>query len=376
MPKVLILGGTGAMGIYLVPKLIELGFDVVVTSRSIRPSDNEKLTYIQGNAHNRDFIKGILIDDYDAIVDFMHYTTEEFCSNHELLLKNTNHYIFLSTYRVFAESNVPINEESPRLLDVSTDAEYLNTDEYALTKARQENILNESQYKNWTIVRPTITYSKARFQLGTLEAGTVIFRALCNLPVILPQEMMQKHTTMTWAGDAARMITCLILNQAAFGESYNVCTNEHRSWAEVASYYEKLINLQVIPTNIDIYTGAIGGKYQILYDRMYNRIMDNTKIIEITGLKNESLTSIYDGLAMELADWPDKFKFIDINYVVNAKLDRITHSYIPLRQANLKERLKYYSSYTGVYDFMKRIPVAVLIYKTLKRKLVKNKTLQ
>lgn len=168
MAKILLLGGTGAMGVYLVPELISLGFEVFVTSRSAKTSDNVKLTYIQGNARYDKFIEKIFVNKYDAIVDFMVYTTEEFQYRHELLLKNTKHYIFLSTYRVFAESNLPITENSPRLLDVSNDSEYLATDEYALMKARQENILRKSQYKNWTIIRPTITYSKTRFQLGTL----------------------------------------------------------------------------------------------------------------------------------------------------------------------------------------------------------------
>ena len=285
MAKILLLGGTGAIGAYLVPELIiNSDFDVFVTSRTSKVSDNAKLIYIQGNAHEDNFIKKILADKYDAIVDFMIYTTDEFRHRHELLLKNTKHYIFLSTYRVFAESHLPITESSPRLLDISNDSEYLKTDEYALTKARQENILRTSKYKNWTIIRPTITYSKNRFQLGTLEANTIVFRTLCNCPVILPQEMLSKQTTLTWGGDVAKMIARLILNQNTFGEDFNVCTDEHRTWEEIAQYYKKLIGLTFISTNLDTYIKVMGGKYQVLYDRMYNRFMDNSKIIKATGI--------------------------------------------------------------------------------------------
>lgn len=49
------------------------------------------------------------------------------------------------------------------------DEDYIKTDEYALQKARQENILLGSKYKNWTIIRPYITYNKERLQLGVLE---------------------------------------------------------------------------------------------------------------------------------------------------------------------------------------------------------------
>jgi len=354
MAKALLLGGSGAMGVYLVPELIRLGFDIVVTSRSVRKSDNDKLAYIQGNAHEEEFIKKILADKYDVIVDFMVYPTKEFLDRYELFLKNTKHYIFISSCRVFAESDEPITENTPRLLDVSKDTEYLATDEYALAKARQENILRESPYKNWTIIRPSITYSKNRFQLGTLEADTIIFRTQCNCPVILPQEMLQKQTSMTWAGDVAKMIAHLVLNQNAFEEDYNTVSHEHCSWEDIFLYYQKLIGLKLIPVKLDDYIKIIGGKYQVLLSRMYNRVMDNTKILKATGIPKESLISIYDGLSRELQN-PNISKFIKIDYVKNAGMDRITHSKISLEKANVKEKFLYYSSYLGVYMLLKYV---------------------
>ena len=71
MSKILILGGTGAMGVYLVPELLNMGHDVYVTSRSERASGNEKLHYIQGDAHNNTFITRLLEDKYDASGEFM-----------------------------------------------------------------------------------------------------------------------------------------------------------------------------------------------------------------------------------------------------------------------------------------------------------------
>ena len=360
MAKVLLLGGTGAMGIYLVPELIKMGFDVFVTSRSVRNSNNEKLTYIRGDAHDDTFIKKIVTDQYDAIVDFMVYTTPEFRNRHELLLKNTAHYIFISSCRVFAESEFPITEKTPKLLDVSEDSEYLATDEYALAKARQENVLRESTYQNWTIVRPTITYSKNRFQLGTLEADTLIFRSQCQCPVILPQEMLQKQATMTWSGDVAKMMAHLVLNQNAFGEDFNVVSHEYRTWEEIAQYYKKLIGLEVVETELNTYIKIVGGKYQILHSRMYNRVMDNTKILKITAIQKESLTSIYDGLARELNSIQELIK---PNWVLNAKIDKIAHSKISLKKATLKERFLYYSSFFGVYEFLK-------LLKNLKRRIL------
>jgi nucleoside-diphosphate-sugar epimerase len=351
--KVLLLGGTGAMGVYLVPELINLGFDVVVTSRSVRKSDNDKLTYIQGNAHNDAFIEKILANnEYDAIVDFMVYTMNEFRHRYESLLKSVKHYIFLSSTRVFARSEQPITEKSPRLLDVSDDYKYLSTDDYNLTKARQENILRESQYKNWSIVRPGLVYSKTRLPLGTLETDTIIFRTLCKCPVVLPQEMLQKHSSMTWGGDVAKMIARLVLNPNAFSEDFNVVSHKRNTWEEVALYYEKFIGLTVIPTSLDVYIKMIGGKSQTLSARMNDRVLDNSKILKATGIEKESITSIHDGFAIELKQLPPVSK---IDYALNAQMDRITHSRISLEKASTKEKFVYYIAYIGIYTFLKNV---------------------
>ena len=354
MAKVLLLGGTGAIGVYLIPELISLGFEVTVTSRSARTSDHKSLTYLQGDAHEDTFIQKTVADKYDAIVDFMVYSTSEFRRKHEWFLQNTEHYIFTSSSRVFAESHLPITEKTDRLLDVSEDSDYLTTDEYALAKARQEDILRESPYQNWTIVRPTITYSKTRFQLGTLEANTILFRSQYHCPVILPQEMLQKQATMTWGGDVAKMMSRLVLIRDAFCEDFNAVTHEHHTWEEMAQYYQELIGLTVVPTSLEDYIKTVGGKYQILHSRMYHRVMDNSKILKITGIQKENLTSVYDGLKRELSDYAQSRELMKPNYVMNARMDRMTHSRISLEKASVKEKLLYYSAYFGVYEFLKK----------------------
>ena len=69
--RILAFGGTGAMGVPLVNILANQGHDVYVTSRSRRDS-RPNVTYLQGDAQSDfEFVKEILRDKYDAIVDFM-----------------------------------------------------------------------------------------------------------------------------------------------------------------------------------------------------------------------------------------------------------------------------------------------------------------
>ncbi|MFI3163953.1 MAG: NAD-dependent epimerase/dehydratase family protein [Bacillota bacterium] len=156
--KVLVLGGTGAMGIHLVSNLVKMQCYVHVTTRSDKDSESQFIKYIKGNAQDNQFLNSLLQEKYDVIVDFMVYNTKKFKERVDLLLSATSQYIFLSSSRVYSNSDEIIVEDTPRLLDYTRDKEYLKTDEYALAKARQEDILFNHNNKNWTIVRPYITY--------------------------------------------------------------------------------------------------------------------------------------------------------------------------------------------------------------------------
>jgi nucleoside-diphosphate-sugar epimerase len=313
--KILVLGGTGAMGVYLVPELIESGYKVDVVSLDSVKSNNPNLTYIQANAMDDVYLGKLLSSGYDGIVDFMLYGGKEpFRKRHEILLSSTSHYIFLSSYRVYADSDI-ITENSPQLLDVSKDEEYLSRkeSEYSLYKALQEDILENSKHGNWTIIRPAITYSKFRFQLVTLEAPVIIYRARNNKTVVLPKEAMSVQATMTWAGDVAKMISRLILNPKTYRESYTVATAEHNSWGDIAGYYKELVGLEVVTVDIDTYykirCGGDPGylpyaKYQLQYDRLFNRVIDNSNILNATGLKQSDFMPLKAGLKRELSALP------------------------------------------------------------------------
>lgn len=319
--KVLVLGATGAMGTYLVPELLGLGYSVDAVTLEEKSSENTMLRYIKTNAMDDDVLSELLKNKYDAIVDFMLYETKEFEKRFDMLLSNTKHYIFLSSYRVYADKDEIITESSPRLLDVDHDPEHLASEDYAIIKARQENIVRGSKYKNWTIIRPAITYSTRRFQLVSCEANVVVRRALEGKTVIMPEEAKNVQATMTWGGDVAKMIARLVLNEKAYCETYTTSTSEHNPWSYIAKIYEETIGLKIkwvdTETFLKIRSGGNGDKidntwkWNLCYDRLYNRRVDNAKVLEVTGLKQSDLTPISIALPRELKEipkneiWPD-----------------------------------------------------------------------
>jgi nucleoside-diphosphate-sugar epimerase len=307
--KALVLGGTGAMGVYLVPELASLGYQVRVVSFDDVVSDDPRITYEKADAKNIDYLKELLREGFDVIVDFMLYSTEQFRERHDILLQNTDHYILLSSYRVYDGGDIPITEDSPRLLDASDNQEFLATDDYSLTKARQEDIIQASKYRNWTIVRPAITYSKRRFQLVTLEAHLVVARARQGLPLVLPKEALTVQGTMSWAGDVARLMSRLLLNPAAYCDRFTLATAEHHAWGEVAEFYKEIIGLEYVAADTEDYLKIMGGskgaRYQLAYDRLFDRVVDNSKVLRVTGLKQEDFMPLRKGLEKELAALPE-----------------------------------------------------------------------
>lgn len=311
--KVLVLGATGAMGQYLTPCLAEMGYEVDGVSLDAAISSNPRLRYIRANAKEAGVLDSLLANKYDCIVDFMIYDRDTFADAAPKLLDAADHYIYLSTYRVYANEEVPIKETSPLLIEVlSEDEKILGHNDYCLYKARGERILRARERKNWTIIRPAITYSFGRYQLTTLEAPVLINRAREGKRVILPDAAMNVQATMSWAGDVARMIASLVCNEKALGETYTVSTSEHHTWQEIAEYYKDIIGLNytVVPAEdfIDVWAcpkgpqfpNRIHAEWQLYFDRCFTRIIDNSKILEFAGMEQSSLMSLYDGLKLEL----------------------------------------------------------------------------
>lgn len=329
--KVLVLGGIGALGVYMVEELLKDGNIVDAVTNVNAVSNNKNLRYLNVNAMDDTVLDELLENNYDVIIDYMLYLgTETFSKRYLKILENTKHYIYFSSYRIYGESNKPITENSDRLLDIATDELYLNSNDYSLYKAKQEDMLHASGKKNYTILRPAITYSKNRFQLTILEAPTLVYRMRHGKTLVLPEQAMDKQATMSWSGDAAKMISALLLNEKAYGEVYTISTAEHHTWREIAEIYRKIGGLKYITVDynefLEMYSpGNIHVRQQLTYDRMFNRVIDNSKILEISGLKQSDLMPLEEGLIKELYALPADVAWNDDG--ANARMDAYLKSH-------------------------------------------------
>ncbi|NLE03964.1 MAG: NAD-dependent epimerase/dehydratase family protein [Crenarchaeota archaeon] len=347
--KVLVLGGTGAMGAHLVHLLRVKSHDIFVTSRSAQSSAG-KVRFLQGNAQKIEFLQKLLQHPFDVTIDFMVYRTTNFKERAELLLKSTKQYIFLSSARVYANEEHPITESSPRLLDITEDVQYLATDEYALAKARQENILRNSGYNNWTIIRPYITYSENRLQLGVSEKEDWLYRALKGRTIFFPEDILNKKTSLTYSLDVSKAISELAGNSGALNKTYNIAINEKESktWCDILNIYfevfEKIIGyrpkISMQNLNNFLKIRPIGAKYQVLYDRMFDRNFNNSKIESFACIDN--FTKTETGLKKCLESFLKNPQFKDIDWKIQAKMDKMSKEKASLSEIpGIKQKIKY-----------------------------------
>lgn len=333
---ILILGGTGVMGTPLTEILADQGNIVFVTSRKQHSSQNGNIRYIAGNAKDDVFLHNLLSKRrYDVIIDFMSYKTDEFLKRVNVLLDATRHYVFISSARVFAKSNEPITESSPRVLDVCNDSKYLKTDDYALAKARQEDILETSGKTNYTIIRPSVIYGKARLPLGAFNKEHWLYRALRGRSIVFSHDMENILTAMTNGTDAAGAIASVAGKESAFGKAFNIADNKSYTWGDILKIYLDTLETitgkrpNVVMTEKTIRLCDKSARTQILNARGIDRCFDNRAI---ESFYKKDFIHPNEGLPKALKAFLKNPTFLNIDYRLEALSDKTAGETTPLSE--------------------------------------------
>lgn len=306
--KILLIAGGGTLGTYTAKELLKKGAYVDIICLEDQVSDHEKLRFFKNYATVEYLQELLATEHYDGIVNFCHYkTAEDYAPYHELLIKNTRHLIFLSSYRVYANEQIPITEDAPRLLDVTHDEEFLKNETYALSKARCEDYLyQEHATEPWTIVRPVISFSKRRFDLF-VYSGDIrekLERFGKNGKLLLPAYAKELVAGIDWAGNTGKLIANLLFKKEAFGEAYTISSAPNYTWEQVARLYTEIFGIEIEWCDEEVFQKAYPSvtedkKWLYMYDRKFNRCIDNSKVLRATGLTPDDFTNIAEGLKIE-----------------------------------------------------------------------------
>lgn len=312
--KVLLIAGGGTLGTKVAQELLRLGAFVEVVCPEEKVSDNERLTFHRSMA-TEEFLKDLFSKNhYNGIVNFIHYKEQEdYAKIHPLLIANTDHLIFLSSYRVYADVQHPITESAPRLTEVITDPDFLANEKYAVPKAKCEDYLrNQRAGEPWTIIRPVISFSDKRMDLLLFSGDRILKAAEAGKEMLLPEMVKDFSAGLDWSGNTGKLIANLLFKPHTIGETYTIYSGHGMTWGQVAALYENLIGLKVRWCSEEEYLNIHKAVRSVpvmtwawYHDRRYNRDIDCTKVLEATGLTSADFASLEDGIRYELQKYSE-----------------------------------------------------------------------
>lgn len=254
--KVVIIGGTGHVGTYLVPRLIEAGHEVISVSRQQRspyqPNDAwETVQHIQIDRNKAEqegsFGQQIRELNADAVIDMICFTPESAKQIVEALRGQVKHLLHCGTIWVHGHSvSIPTEETQPRNPFGDYGINKNATEAYLLEEAKQSDfpvtVLHPGHIvgPGWVPVTPVGNFNPIIFaQLARGENVT--------LPNLGMETAQHVH-----ADDLAQAFMKALANwNNAVGESFHIVAPSaltFRGYAEsMASWFGKPAQLSFLP---------------------------------------------------------------------------------------------------------------------------------
>jgi nucleoside-diphosphate-sugar epimerase len=230
MPRTVVIGATGHIGTYLVPRLVAAGHDVVAvsrgTARPYRPSaawDRVETLTLDRSALETEgrFGTAILATEPDVVVDMICFTPESARQIHAALAGRIGHFLSVGTIWTYGHSTVvPTPEHAPKAPFGDYGTRKAAIEAFLLDAARRTGfpatIVHPGHIvgPGWRPLNPAGNFNPAVFT--TLARGERL--ALPNFGL---ETVHHVH-----ADDIAGLIMAAIENwRAATGESFNAVSD-------------------------------------------------------------------------------------------------------------------------------------------------------
>ena len=224
--KVIVIGGTGHIGTFLIPMLVKSGYQTIYITRGKSKPYVDDIAWekaqniILDRNSDKDFVKKIMEINPDIIVDLINYNINETKKIVEAIQKSSccSHYLYCSSIWAHGRSQVlPIGRESltkEPICDYGKDK--YESEKYLLEKYRKENfpvtIISPGQISGpgWDIINPWGGLDYRPFQI--IADGETIF-----LPNFGQETLHHIH-----GEDVAQLFFKAIVNRnQALGEVFN-----------------------------------------------------------------------------------------------------------------------------------------------------------
>ena len=206
--RILIMGGTRFIGVYLTKILVEQGHEVVLFNRGNRPAPVEGVKQIKGDRTDPIQLKEKLSQEhFDAIFDNNGRELSDTQPLAEIFKDRVQHFVYMSSAGVYLKSDqLPHVEGDP-------------VDPKSRHKGKQETEAYLAQLGlPWTSIRPTYIYGPQNY--NDLEAW-FFDRIVRDRPIPIPGNGMH-ITQFGHCKDLSLAMAAVLGNKAAVGQIYNV----------------------------------------------------------------------------------------------------------------------------------------------------------
>ena len=206
--RILIMGGTRFIGVYLTKVLVEQGHEVVLFNRGNHPAPVEGVKQIQGDRQDAAQLKEKLSgESFDAIFDNNGRELSDTQPLVEIFNGKVKHFVYVSSAGVYLKSD--------QMPHVEGDAVDPNSRHKG--KHHTEAYLAESGIP-WTSIRPVYIYGPQNY--NDLEAW-FFDRIVRDRPVPIPGNG-KFITQFGHIQDLAMAMASVLGNEAAIGKIYNI----------------------------------------------------------------------------------------------------------------------------------------------------------
>jgi len=278
--KVLFIGGTGLISSASTRLAIARGIDLFLLNRGNQVDIPAGATNLVADIRDQDATARALAGhQFDAVVDWIAYTTADIERDLALFEGKTRQYIFISSASAYQKplSYHLITEDTP-LANPFWD--------YSRNKiACEERLLRAYREYGFpcTIVRPSLTYGDTQIPL-VINSWQLPYTAIARMrqgkPLIVPGDGTSLWT-ITHNSDFAKGLVGLLGHQQAIGHAFHITSDEVLTWDQIyaaaaaaAGVEAKIIHIasDFIVACLPDMTGSLIG------DKSGSAVFDNSKI--------------------------------------------------------------------------------------------------
>ena len=275
--KALFIGGTGIISTEVAKLFVKRGGELWVLNRGNR---NQRLPEgahtLIGNIHDEAATKALLAEhEFDVVVDFIAFHTEDVERDYRLFAGKTGQYIFISSASAY---------QKPCINPVITESTPLHNPfwQYSRDKIACEEILMKHYREDGfpvTIIRPSHTYGETAL---VVDNWTVIDRMLKGKPVVV-QGDGTTFWTLTHSADLAKAFVGLMGNVHALGHAFHITSDEALTWDQIYHVIGRILHVEpkLVHVASDFLAdtapqGDVRGSY--LGDKSNHVVLDNSKV--------------------------------------------------------------------------------------------------